>query len=413
MAEKVKSHDNRETRRPRAPQKKGIAKRSVKKTGISFGFPGNDRMKIMAKCAVTAAAAVALLMLMIVGADLRPSAVINGFKDKYAFLHASGQGFPVEISGSRAIKVSRLKNGTALLTDITFSVYDTQGREVVSDSHSFGSPAMETAGVYSLLFDRMGKDYALRTISQIIAKGTAEESIICADVSESGHFVLVTTSQTTNAKVTVFSAKGQTKHKWKSVDYKISDVAISPSGKYIALCGVSSKNGNLVSTVIVQKVGAKENLKEFTFEDTLIFDIQYDGNNRIIGIGDDMVACLDVRDDSNAGYSYDDRTLNCYDIADNGDIALVFSKNFDGRNASVVVLNDKCKEIASINTEMTSPYVDIDNGKINLLSQSMVSRYQYNGKLLKQAEVPADCQEIISSQGRLLAKGVMYLTEVD
>lgn len=413
MAEKGKPKNSRETVSSKTGEIKNKARKLVKKTGISFRFPGNDRMKLIAKGTVISAAAVALLTMMIVGADLRPSAVINGFRDKYAFLHASGQGFPAEISGTRTIKASPVTNGTALLTDTTFTVYDGKGREVVSDSHSFASPAMETAGVYSLLYDRMGKDYSIRSVSTVISGGTAEDSIICADVSACGRFVLVTNSETTNAKVIVFSPDGKAEHKWKSVEYKISDVAICPSGKYIALSGVSVKNGELVSTVIVQKVGAKENLKEFTFEDTLVIDVKFDGNSRILVIGDDMAATLDVKNDSNAGYSYDERILNSYDIGDNGDIALVFSNNSDGRNASVVVLDDRCREIADINTEMTSPYVDIDRGRISLLSQSTVCTYNYKGSLLKQTEVPADCQEIISSQGKLLAKGVMYLTEAD
>lgn len=413
MAEKVNTQNKKNPKSLKAHEIKGKAKKLAKKAGISLGFPGNDRMKLAAKGAVVAAAAVALLMLMIVGASFRPSDLRYGFSDKRAFLQASGHGFAEEIAGSRTVRVSNVVKGTALLTDTTYSVYDSKGREVVSESHSFASPAMETSGVYSLLFDRMGKDYTFRTVSSVISKGTAEDSIICAAVSESGSFVLVTNSETTNAKVIVFSAAGQAKHKWKSVEYKISDVAISPSGRYIALSGVSVKNGELVSTVIVQKVGAKENLKEFSFEDTLIMDVEFDGNSRIVAIGDDMVAALDVKNNRNSGYSYDERILNSYDIGENGDIALVFSSNSDGRNASVVVLDSSCREIAAIETEMTSPYVDLGGGRISLLFQSTVSCYNYKGKLVKEAKVPADCQEIVSSQGKLLAKGVMYLTEVD
>ena len=110
-----------------------------------------------------------------------------------------------------------------------------------------------------------------------------------------------------------------------------------------------------------------------------------------------------------------DGNVNCYK-ADGSKIrggSYELDMYSDGRNASVVVLDDRCREIASINTELTSPYVDIDRGRINLLCQSAVSSYNYKGSLLKQAEVPADCQEVFSSQGRLLANGFMYLTEVE
>ena len=62
---------------------------------------------------------------------------------------------------------------------------------------------------------------------------------------------------------------------------------------------------------------------------------------------------------------------------------------------------------------MTAHYFDLENRKVNLLYQSGVSSYNYKGKLLRQSEVQADCQSVLTSGGRLLAKGVMYLGEVE
>ena len=397
----------------RAGDIKGSMKKSAPRKRTSPGLSERDLMKLTVKGTFFVAAAFALLMLLITGADFRFSSLSRGFRDKYSYMHASGQGFPVDILGTRTVKASRVTNGTALLTDTTFSVYDGRGREAVADSHSFSSPAMENAGVYSLLFDRMGKDYLVRTISGVVSKGRVEDSIICADISSSGGFVLVTNSETTDARVLAFSSADKTEpdHKWKSVDYKISDAAISPSGKYIALTGVSVKNGEITSTVIVQKIGAKENLREYEFPDMLIIDIEFDGNSVIEAIGDNMTAIMDFNKDVNTIYSYDDRVLKGYDIGADGSVALVLSNNTDGRNASVEVIDESCKKIAGFDTDMTSPYVALDNGRISLMSQSMVSTYNFKGKLLGQEEVPADCQEILYSQGTLLARGIMYLAD--
>ena len=372
----------------------------------------SSTVMLTVKGTVVVAAIFSLLLLVLVSADLRPSAIVQGAKNKYAFVHASGEGFPVEIPGGRILDVSKVKNGTAVLTAARCTVYDKKGREVTAANHMLSSPAMESAGGYILLHESLGRDYSLRAISGECCKGETENSIVCADVSESGVFAFVTTSDTNNARLVVYSFDGNVIHRWKSVNYNISDVAVSPSGKYVAVCGFSTQNGALVSTVIVQQVGGRENLKEMSVEGTMIVDIEFRGNNKIVAVGDDLAAYLSVKNDDNSIYGYDDRILNCYNLSDDGDLALVFSEYSDGRNSSVVVIDEKCREKANIATSMTSPYVDLDDGRINLLYQSEVTSYNYKGKLLFNSDVQADCKTIFTSGERLLARGVMYLNEV-
>lgn len=401
--------------------KKSSDKRAVSKkkrvasqtSGILRGVLRNDDIKIIVKGITAAAALISVVMLIVTGADLRPSAVVQGFRDKYAFTHASGEGFPVSFTGNRIVGISNVKRGTAVLTNTKCLVVDGNGRQVSSVNHLLSSPEMESDGGYILLYDSMGKDYTVRTLSGEKCSGVTENSIICADMSASGVFALVTNSETNNARLAVYSPDGGVLHKWKSVNYKISDVAVSPSGQYIAVCGYSTGDGVLVTTVILQKVGIKRNLKEFKFENTLIADIEFDGNSKLVAVGDEFATFLSVKDDNNTIYDYNGRTLNSYDLSEDGDLALVFSEHSDGRNSSVVVIGADTKEKAVIETEMTAPYVDLENGRVNLLYQSDVSSYNYKGKLLRQSEVQADCQSVLTSGGRLLAKGVMYLGEVE
>ena len=388
-------------------------KKKAQRRGLFRRFPGNDTAKLVIKAAICAAAAVALAALAVTGADLRPSAVVQGIRDKQAFIHAYGSGYPVDVSGSRAIKTACVTGGTAVMTDTSFEIFDGKGRQVFSEAHYLASPVMENDGKYSLLFERMGKDFTVMSLSGVAVKGKTDDSIICGDISRSGRFVFATTSETTNARVCVFSRDGRAIHKWKSVDYKISDICISPSGKYIAISGISSDNGVLTSTVIIQQVGVKENIRQYTFDDTLVLDIEFDGNSRVTAVGDDLAAFVDVKKEQRSVYPFNDRTLHSYDFSQAGDLALVFSGNSDGRNASVVVIDASCREAARIDTSMTAPYVDLENGRINVLYQSVVSSYNYKGKLLEETEVSADCRAILTSQGRLLAKGIMYIAEVE
>ena len=394
------------------PEQKHKSRRNALDKALSRIPVGSSAVMIAAKGAVVAAALFSLLLLIIVGADLRPSAIVREARNKQAFLHASGEGFPVEFSSGKILQASGVKNGTAVLTSTTCTVYDRKGREVSRVNHSLPSPAMKCAGEFILLYKELGKTYLLRTVSDTCCEGELKDLILCAAISESGVFALVTNGDTNNSKLTVYSPDGKIIHKWKSVGYKICDVAVSPSGKYIALCGLSTDKGALVSTVIIQKIGVRENIKEIAVENSLIADIAFSDNASVVAVADDFAANISVGKDEQYIYGYEERQLKGYDIAGNGDIALVFSTLADGRNASVTVIDSKCREKTVINTDLTSPYVDLDGGRISLLCQSSVTRYDYKGRLLDSTEVQDDCQTIFSSCGKLLSRSLMSIDAV-
>ena len=379
----------------------------------SFELPLSDiAVKTAAKCAITVAALLSIAVMIFSGADLSPSAISQGIKDKMALCNAAGEGYPFDVEGSRIISVDGISNATALLTDTNYTVLDKDGREVLSEAHYMVSPIIKTAGRYTLLLDQRSTDFNLKTLSGSIYSGKTDNSIITGDVSRSGRFAIVTKHDTSNAYVYVFSKSGSVLHRWKSSTYHISDITINPSGSLIAMCGVTTdENGQLKSCVIVQKVGGSSNLREYIFDGTLIFNVQFTDSDKIAAIGDDMAARLSVNVDKKLTYSYNDRTLNEFDISDNGNIALVLSNHSDGQNAIVTVINSSCHEVVNLETSLNSPSVELTNNRINLIGQSKLYVYNLKGQSVKSVNIPADSQSVVTSGGKPLIKGVSTITK--
>lgn len=401
--------------RKKSPEPGSGKKKPAGKAGLRFpkDFPVRDVIKTSVKCATVLAAFAALFTMFVLRADVTPMGILQGMSDKYLFTSASGDGYPVDVPGSRILKTAHITRGTAVLTDSSFTLYDRKGRSVFSEAHFLSSPVMENREKFSLLFERLGSSYVVRNLSGVVCKGKVDDSIICGSVSANGRFVLVTNSKTTNAVILVYASDGRLLQSWKSIEQKISDVVISPSGKVVVWNGMSTENGTLVSTVNVRKIGDKKNLKEFTLEDALITDLAFDGESRVIAVGDTLSAVLHISGNENFAYAYDDRILNYYDFSENGELALVFSDRSDGSNASVVVLDRQCREKASFATTLDSPRVDLSRGRVSLLCDSRVSVYNFKGELVREADVPKDCQTIFTSEGGLIAKGMMWLAKVD
>lgn len=377
----------------------------------TFRLPVNENLfQTAVKLTVTAAAIAAVAFVCISDADISPSGTVRGFRDKRVLSHSSGQGYPAEINGSRSIEADAVSHGTAVLTDTSYTVYDIKGRELISQTHYMASPTMKTADRYTLLFDRMGTAYTLRTLSGSVCTGETDHAIVAGAVSRSGRFAFVTNYDTAHSYVHVFSKNGKSLHKWKSGSYHITDISISPSGHTVAMCGVTTENGQLKSTVIIQKVGGNANLREYTFDGTLLVAVQFTGDGSVAAIGDDKAVRLRVNEEKTQIYSYAGRTLTGYDTSDNGQLALTFSS--DGQNTSAVVINAACEEIANVATDLISPYMELTNSRINLISQSRFYSYNFSGKLMAFADIPADSQSVLTSGGKALIRGITTISEV-
>ncbi len=395
---------------------KNIA-RTVRKTIDSVNFDGSllDSLKVktLVKLIFASLALFSFIFLIVSRADLSPSAIVSGVRDKKILSQADGEGYPVEVEGNRSIAIESISNGTAVLTDTNYMVFNDKGQEVVSYAHYMASPAMKTAGRYTLIYDEGNMSYSLKTLSSSILTKKSENSILAADLSRTGRFVLVTNHDTAFSEVSVYSKSGDLLHQWRSSNYHITAAAISESGSHIAMCGVTTENGEMKSCVIIQKVGGDKNLQEYTFGDTLMIAVRFSDSDNVTAVGDNICVQLGVNSEKQTKYDYSGSTLTDFDWDSNGNIALVISQYTDGRNCDIAVLNKKGEKIIGVSTQLTSPCVELTSSRINLVAESRFYSYNYDGRLVEEAEVPADSQESVTSGGKTLVRGVTMITDVE
>lgn len=387
-------------------------KNSINKINSDNSPPDSDRAKIIVKSIFAALAVLSVLTIIISGADLSPSAIAQSVKDKKVLSNATGDGYPVDIDGSRTISMTNIPNGAAILTDTNYMVLNNDGQKVTSAAHYMASPVMRTAGRYTLLYDENSMTYVLKTLSGNLLSGKTEDSIVTGALSASGKFALVTHYDTAFSYVCVYSKSGSILHKWKSGNYYISDIAISSSGNYIAMSGINTDGGIMKSCVIIQKVGGNQNLREYTFNNTLLFSIDFTDTDKVMAVGDNLCAQLWVNEEKQTTFDYNGQNIIGFDLSDNGNIALVLSQYSDGKNCHVSVINSVGETIADISTQLTSPSVELTSNCINLVSQAHFYSYNFNGQLTDDVEVPADSQSTITSGSKILVKGVTTISEV-
>ena len=388
-------------------------KNTINKVNSDNAPPDSGKAKVLVKLIFASLALVSVIFFIASGADLSPSAIVQGVKDKSVLAQADGDGYPVEIEGSRTVDIENISNGTAVLTDSNYMVLNDRGQVVVSDAHYMASPVMKNEGRYTLLYDENSKSYMLRTLSGSVVSGKTDYSIVTGALSRSGKFAMVTYHDTAFSNVSVYSKSGRVLHQWKASNYYITDVAVNSSGSHIAMCCVTVNNGEMQSSIIIQKLGGMENLREYSFNDTLMVSVSFVGADTVCAVGDNLCAYLGVGSERKTEFDYDGSTLNGFDVSQSGSAALVLSQYSDGKNCRVVVLDKNGNVDADVSTQLTSPSVELTSDRINLVSQSQLYRYGIEGKLIDQIEIPADSQESLTVNGRVIIRGVTMISEAE
>ena len=228
-----------------------------------------------------------------------------------------------------------------MLTDTTLTVYGSSSKQAVSRAHYLSTPAMKTAGHYALLFDIGGNKFRLETVSDTLVTGTAEYPLIGGAVARNGDYALITQGSSYAScfsTIEVFNAKGESKYRWDNSEFYIIGAALSADGKYLAVCGVSAKDGGLLSCVMIRNVRTNGELARYELPDSTCFAVDFTNTGTLFAVCDNKVLTS-----GNYGNSKEEfpitGTLQAYDISYECG-AVIYESTGTGDDAGMLTLFD-------------------------------------------------------------------------
>ncbi len=266
---------------------------------------------------------------------LEPENIVYWLNDKLAG-GQSGDGFPVEISGSSVLSLTKANDGLALLTDTSLVVLNSKGGELYRRQHGFSNPVMRTEGKRILLADIGGSRMKVETRAGTTIEMTTDNNIISAAIGENGYFALVTDSSGGHtSEVVVYNRKLEKIYHWYDRDLVILDAALSPDGKSMTVVGVMADGGAMKYAVKMLYFNKKEPVAVYDGHDMMVFAVGYFPNGTIAVIGDGAVWIFNEKGTIRQRHSYNDRQLAGYTIWDSS--VSVALRDFGGKESGAVM----------------------------------------------------------------------------
>jgi len=228
------------------------------------------------------------------------------------------------------------KNGLAASGSGGLRLYDSAGTCVLTDSVSFKKPEMVAGEKYILLYNAGGDEYSLFTALTCVKRGKAGGAIQCADMSDSGRYLIVTRSDETKYEITLYSpAFTQIARYYR--DAYVTDAVLSPDGERAAVLALQYSKWSLQGCMTLYSANSAETVT-VDLGKSFPLSARYLSSGNIAVVCDDRIVYVNDAGAVLSEYRLSSMTLSSFSISQNK-VALVCRENVLGTSGRVIVLD--------------------------------------------------------------------------
>ncbi len=257
----------------------------------------------------------------------------------------TGAGYPYSINSSDVIQFEPFNSNIAILTREAFTVLNSSAKEVVRFQHGYSDPEMSVYGGRALIYDKTTGKFTVLNSSKVLGEGSTDAEIYTAVMGKDGSVAFSLKSDSAQSELRVYNENLKKVFAWNGTKEKVFDIAISPNGKGAAVILVGSQNAQPYSKLMIVKFDEEKPVSEFTYDNTVLFDVLYPSSSRVIAYSTDMKTTIKRKTERVDDYKYESATIAHQDSTDSGKSAIVLSEYGNEDNQRVVLFNKRSKTV--------------------------------------------------------------------
>ncbi len=293
-------------------------------------------------------------------------------------------GFPAELSGGELISADARSGVFYTLTDTSLLAFSNGGKRIFDIPHGYSNPVLKTSETRALIFDQGGNKLAVYNLHREISSISDEKyGIITAAISRNGSYAVASRAESYASTVRVYDNNGKQIYEWNSAKGMVNSIAISPSGKKIAVSTIGAEDGHSSSKVRVFSFDSADSIASFDFSNEFIYSLENVGKGFCILTkqGCDYVdwskqAKTDIKSELE---------LNMFRRAGKGAL-FVFNRSSDKSDNTVRLISKKGEQVSEFSLDLSISDIEYANGHIYCISDDNILRYSKTGELLQKGK---------------------------
>ena len=305
------------------------------------------------------------------------------------------------------------RDGVAVVSPAGIKVYSPDGERLLDAQKKFSAPRAVSSAKYLVAYDFASTTFFVTNGYAVLFEGKTEYPILDAAVTDTGHFALVTSSQTHLSQVLLYDANFNLIQRF-SRNSATTDVCISSNGKYVAFCGLTSKNGIAQSVVELYRIGAKEPAFCVSLTDTALA-LAFTDTRHVTLITPQAGYVLDLDGEEQCRLDFGGAALVSYDVNENGCAFLLNADTVHAKNR-VLVCDKRGSVLCQKELDEDFAAVALGEEMLYLLDTQTLWRMSLDGESADTLAVQAGAEAILltkEGQLRLVYAGAAQYVEFD
>lgn len=332
---------------------------------------------------IVLAVAVVILIVMTAAQKLGNMTVSTFTADvkTYFMSLGSGDGYPYEISAGKVKNITvNNSNLNLLLDDKTISL-TSSAKEIMQKSHTYSNPVMKSKGSKMIVFDLDSGKFRVQRGSDTVIEKSLDKNIMAAAIGSKGNYAVATYGKDAQSVLTVYNKNGKEKFAWNFSDERITDIDLSPNGKYAAVAAIKALNGEISSKLYVFNLSkADEYAACFDYGGTTLLKVNYIKGNNIVAVGDNLKSYIKNNTNRQDDLKFNSDKLHNYCVSQDGSSVLALSKYGSSSLSTLSFYNSSNKERFTVDFDKEIRSVDTDGKYVAVLFDSEVKTFNKRGK---------------------------------
>ena len=312
--------------------------------------------------------------------------------------------------GERSVLAYR--DGVAVVNSAGIKVYSPDSARLLDKNMRFTAPRAAASDKYLIAYDFASTAFSVTNGYSVLFEGETDFPILDAAVADTGHFAIVTSSQTHLSQVLLYDANFNLIQRFSRTS-ATTDVCISSNGKYVAFCALTTENGAVQSIVEAYRIGAREPTFSIRIADAALA-LSFTDARHLMLVTPTAGYALDL-DGKQAKISFGGHRLVGYDVAKDG-CAFLLNVDNTHEKSRVIVCDKRGDTVRESDLEQSFTAVAVGESHVYLLSEDALWRVEIKDGGTQTLAVQTGAEAILLTDGeqlRLVRDGAAEYVEFD
>lgn len=301
------------------------------------------------------------------------------------------------------------KNGFCVLSSNSLKIYDESGYQLSDINMVFNYPYLEISDKYILAYDKNAAKLSITDSFKTVFTKSFSGNILDAKINGRGEFITLTAEENYTGLITFFDKDFKEAYKIYYSDRYVTGMALSESGKEIAVSAVYPENGEIKAKLSVYKVGIDTVYAEYDIGEDIPVKVGFKENGNIFVLNEKSVMFFDDSAKLINKINFDGKKL--ISASDNSPqhtaVTLGIGKKDTNSVTTVYDSRGKAVDIPNPDSEILS--LDFYKNNVALLVPQKIVLHNLENGAEKLIDISGDFDSFLASKDKLYLIATNYV----